>query len=123
VVERATRRRPTGVGDEDVDGAEGLDDLERQAGQPLQVGGVGDEGAGPPADLGDGLVQPLPRAAGQGDPSAFPRQRSGHAPPDSLAGAHHQGDFSFETQIHPRTLTSARMPRTPCAGIVPCERP
>ena len=77
-------------------GPERLLDLAGQRGEALEVGGVGDERRRARADLGRGLLEPLPRAAGDRDPRALARQRGRDRPPDPAAGAHHQRDASLQ---------------------------
>ncbi len=59
VLERAAERWPAGVGDQDLDRPERRLDLTGQLGEPLEVGGVGNEGCGLAADLRSRRLDPL----------------------------------------------------------------
>ncbi len=95
MIEGATEGRPAGVDDEDLYRAERLLDLAGKRGEPVEVGGVGDEGRRTPADLRHCFFQLLLRATGDRDPRSFARQRRRDRPPDPAAGAHHQRDAAL----------------------------
>ena len=106
VAQRAAERRPAGVGDEDLDRAEGGLDLGRQLLEPLEVGGVGDERRGLAVDRPGRLLGALLRAADDGDPRPFARERLRDPQPDPRAGAHDQGDAPLQPEVHARPQCS-----------------
>ena len=120
---RVSRRRAARVGDQDSDRPERTSDLRDELWQPLHVLGVRGKAPDLVARLGRDrrrrLLDPLERAACDGDARAFARERRGNRPAEPLARAHHERHPAFDTKVHRRNPTArgARGPATTMARL------